>query len=426
MYKSYLKQALALLSENKLFSLISILGTGLAICMIMVMIITYQIRTQNYPPENNRDRTLYVRWAGRLHNGQPAGNGFLSIKTIQNCFLPLQTPEAVAFISPWRSQLASIPGGKEKKDCLTLFTDDAFWHLFDFHFLDGAPYSKEEVKAGLKKVVITASVARRLYGTTQAAGKTLLISYKPYTVSGVVGDVSSIAKSSYAELWVSWSANPFADDTWAESITGWYQVLILARSAADFGAIHEEMNQRIKQYNASLQDYQIDLYDQPDTLLEWEIKGISWVGPDKTKTLLQYILVVVLLLLVPAINLSGMTLSQMQKRMAEIGVRKAFGAPRSALLLQILTENMLLTLLGGAAGLLLSYFSIYLMRTWLLSNSFSSITTVFGGTPYLAASELFNPLLFVYAFLFCLLLNLLSAGIPAYRISGKKIVDALG
>lgn len=158
--------------------------------------------------------------------------------------------------------------------------------------------------------------------------------------------------------------------------------------------------------------------------MDWELKGYGAVEPDKTKTVLQYLLVILLLLVVPAINLSGMTLSQMRKRMAEIGVRKAFGATRATLLVQILTENMLLTLLGGSAGLVLSYLSIYLMRTWLLSNSFSSISTVFGGTPSLAVSELFSPVLFIYAFLFCLVLNLLSAGIPAYRLASKQVADA--
>lgn len=62
MYKIYLKQALAMLKENKLLALISILGTALAICLIMVMVITYQVRVENYSPEDNRDRTMYVRW----------------------------------------------------------------------------------------------------------------------------------------------------------------------------------------------------------------------------------------------------------------------------------------------------------------------------------------------------------------------------
>ena len=52
MYKIYLKQAWALLKENKLLSGVSIFGTALAICMIMVIVIVWQIRTANYSPED--------------------------------------------------------------------------------------------------------------------------------------------------------------------------------------------------------------------------------------------------------------------------------------------------------------------------------------------------------------------------------------
>lgn len=44
MLKQYFKQAFSMLRDNKLLSLISILGTAMAICMIMVIVITYQLR----------------------------------------------------------------------------------------------------------------------------------------------------------------------------------------------------------------------------------------------------------------------------------------------------------------------------------------------------------------------------------------------
>lgn len=427
MYKQYIKQALAMLRENKLLSLISILGTALAICMIMVMVITYQLRVKNYSPEDNRDRTMYVRWGGRTLNGNGYGNGYLSLHTIKECFLPLKTPEAVSFFSPCRNLLASLPGGKEKKDCLMLFTDDMFWKVFNFDFINGKPYTHEKVASGIRKAVITETMARRLYGTTEAAGKTVMISYKPYTVSGVVKDVSTIAQTAYAEVWVPYSSigNMLADDAWAENITGWYHVVILARSAADFDAIRGEVDNRLAHFNSSLKEYKLSLYDQPDTQLELMIKGAGALGPDKAKTIVQYLLVILILLLVPAINLSGMTLSQMRNRLSEIGIRKAFGATKSKLLVQILAENMFLTLLGGVVGLVFSYVAIYMMRTWLLSSSFGSVFSVFGGTPQLSVAELMNPAIFLYAFLFCLILNLLSAGIPAWRMSRKNVIEAL-
>ena len=71
--------------------------------------------------------------------------------------------------------------------------------------------------------------------------------------------------------------------------------------------------------------------------------------------MLRYGIVIAILLFVPAVNLSGMTLSRMRRRMAEIGVRKAFGATGGELIRQVFFENLVLTLLAGIVGLALSY-----------------------------------------------------------------------
>ena len=56
MFKQYLKQALNMLRENRLISLISILGTALSIAMIMVVILVFQVQLTSFVPEVNRDR----------------------------------------------------------------------------------------------------------------------------------------------------------------------------------------------------------------------------------------------------------------------------------------------------------------------------------------------------------------------------------
>ena len=60
MIKQYIKQALRMIGENKLLSVISILGTALAICMIMVSVILYVVNTASFKPEVNRGRTCYI------------------------------------------------------------------------------------------------------------------------------------------------------------------------------------------------------------------------------------------------------------------------------------------------------------------------------------------------------------------------------
>ena len=56
----YFQQALYHLRENPVISWISVLGTALSICMIMVIVITLRVRTADCEPEVNRSRSLYV------------------------------------------------------------------------------------------------------------------------------------------------------------------------------------------------------------------------------------------------------------------------------------------------------------------------------------------------------------------------------
>ena len=65
-----------------------------------------------------------------------------------------------------------------------LQTDDTFWRVFDFSFVAGKPYDQATFDAGLPVAVITESVARRLFQTTEAVGREFLFEpcYSLYSV----------------------------------------------------------------------------------------------------------------------------------------------------------------------------------------------------------------------------------------------------
>ncbi len=94
------------------------------------------------------------------------------------------------------------------------------------------------------------------------------------------------------------------------------------------------------------------------------------------------------LLLVPALNLLGVTRSSVLKRRAEMGVRKAFGATRGTLMTQILSENLVLTLIGSLVGLLLSLLFLYIGKSFMLSDPDAA----------LSGEMLFQPMVFLAAF----------------------------
>ncbi len=416
-----------MLKENPLLSVISVLGTAFAICMIMIIVIIYEVRNANYQPETKRDRTMYVQW-GRAKDrvGDGASHAMLSMTTVKSVYTDLKTPEATTVLAPGAMKLASLPGGSsEEFVCDVLFCDAAFWRVFDFSFIGGKAFTDADVVSGIKQAVISEGVARRLFGTTDVVGKQLLLSYDEFTVCAVVRDVSTLAESSYAQIWAPYSTEDILNMSYAENILGGYRVYMLAKSRNDFEAIRSEIAGRVKEYNATLTDMDYELLDQPDTHFVRMERFAANRAPDIKALMIRYTIVLLVLMLVPAINLSGMTLSRMRKRMAEIGVRKAFGATKGELLGQVLYENLILTLLGGIVGLLLSYGALFLLRGWLLGESNTFVSSLVNGSASVNLEMMLNPMVFVYAFLFCLVLNLLSAGIPAYRASVMNIVEAL-
>lgn len=130
----------------------------------------------------------------------------------------------------------------------------------------------------------------------------------------------------------------------------------------------------------------------------------------------QRIFILLLLLLVPAINLSGLSLSRIKKRMEEIGIRKAFGAKRHIILIQVLFENLITSLIGGIIGLILSYIVIFNMRRWMLGIPAD------GPIPFNTLISL--PVILAICFT-CILLNLISAGLPAWRAANFSIICSI-
>jgi putative ABC transport system permease protein len=144
------------------------------------------------------------------------------------------------------------------------------------------------------------------------------------------------------------------------------------------------------------------------------------------KTVAYLVVVVLVLLLVPALNLSGLIASRMESRLAEMGVRKSFGAGRRVLLSQVMWENFFLTLAGGLLGLILAWTTVYLSREWIftLLNDWM-VEAPQDANVYVSGEMLFAPAVFVIAFLLCLALNLLSALLPAWMSLRKPIVYSL-
>jgi putative ABC transport system permease protein len=416
MIKQYFKQAITTIRENPLVSFLTILGTALAVAMIMVLVLVYQVKTASFSPVSERYRMLYVSLIEGLNqnNAGYRGEG-ISIRLVNECFYLMDTPEAVTATSTGtQRRQVSVAGNRKVREGDVLQTDAAFWKVFDFRFLDGAPYTEELFASAVPVAVVSEQIAREFFGTIEVTGLTIQADYVDYRIVGVVSPVSEVVREAYGEVWIPYSLNRdiMAGD-FTEGIGGRLQVTILARSAADFEAIRQEAQSRIATFNTGQKEFMANIWKQPISSVQ---RMFYRVQDDRMHgTFSGMLSLAALFLFLPVFNLSGIMYSQIQKRKPEFGLRKAFGATVRDVMGQILAENFIVTFAGSLIGLCLSALFFYLAKDSLLQRPDVS----------LQLSMLFKPALFVAALFTCLAINLLSTGLPAWRTSRTEAAESL-
>ena len=421
MYKVYLKQAWQMLKEDKVISIITILGTALAITMIMVIVLTQRIKTTNIGPEVNRERTMYIKYTKEAYKKNEIVNiNTVTILLYKQYLTPLTAPEKLSLVATNQEDVC-MEGSETYYQADVKYTDAAYWHIYSFSFLAGKTFTEEEFQSGVPVAVISKSVARKLFNaTTEAIGKTFILRKKPYRVIGVVEDVPTLCYRAYSHIWVPYSSDSYYNDPKTSS----YDVILLAKNKQDFSTIKSEVRRSEISNNPELPDKEVHFWG-PLSGEEILIKEGNFDNdePDLVKGRLRFYLTLFILLLIPAINLSGFSLFKIINRTSEIGIRKAFGANKKTILMQVLYENFLTSIIGGIIGLVLSYFAVTLVKDRLFNNEWWN--TQFLGENTIPVSAFISPAVFIYVFFACLLLNLLSSGIPAWRASRLNIVEAI-
>ena len=280
MIKQYIKQALRMIGENKLLSVISILGTALAICMIMVIVILYVVNTASFKPEVNRGRTCYITTV--MSNGKDDNRRIsyssLGLPLVKECCYPLKGAEAVTAINMdrYRPLTASSMDGLKNRTSYISYTDTAFWKIFQFDFQQGGPFSPAAFTSGIRDAVISESVALALFGTDQVVGREMKLDFIVYNICGVVKDVSRFASKAWAEVWIPYTVRD--DGGYQEGINGSYSCCVLLRPGVTREELRTEALRKVEEFNAKTRDVKADILHQPSTQIE---EWIAWIIEDQ-------------------------------------------------------------------------------------------------------------------------------------------------
>lgn len=430
MMKRYFKQTWQLLRQNKTFSTLYLAGTAIPVALTMVVVMYYHIRISPVYPELHRDNLYELKSVGNFFPNGGMRGGACSLQMIREWFYPLQSAEAVTAIYYYRlpPYAIQLPDGESELMVKCQATDPAFFKVFDFRFVDGGPFTETDFQSRRCSAVLAASTARRLFGTEQAAGRHFTMNYRDYVVAGVVRDASTLTPLSFGQVYQPYTCLPDYDqlDQQTGSLTGPFTTCFRTTDKQQARRMLADINELVRKYNLA-HAAEGDSIELGGPMPAWKRNLKMGNGEvDVQEIALLWGGLVLLFLLVPALNLSGMIANRMESRRAEMGICKAFGAGQGYLLRQVIRENLLLTLAGGTLGLLLSWSVLTLGSKWVL-NMFDPYRTlqVDGVDIVFTPSMLFSPRIFICAFLFCVVLNIVSALLPAWRTLRKPIVESL-
>ena len=409
MLRHYLTMTIAVLKRRPFYTAISLFGISFTLLVLMVVTAMADHTLAPMAPESRQARMLGVHSA-RMYgpdNAWSSNGGYMLFdKYARN----LPGVEALTIFSSF--QTVSTYLGDQRITSNVKRTDGAFWRVFDFTFLEGGPYSQGDVDDARFLAVITRATRERIFNGQPALGKTFEADGQSFRVVGVVENVSNIRMVPFADFYV--PTTTAKTDAYKRKLMDGFSAVVLARTTDDLPTIREEFNARVARIELPDKSYKtlVAPFETKYDSLARESPFADRTSPDRQGPKLTLFLVIAGLLFVtlPTVNLVNVNISRILERASEIGVRKAFGAPTRTLVAQFVVENVILTLIGGAIGLVLS----------------ALVLRALNESGFIAhAAFAVNARVFAYAVLLAIGFGLISGVYPAWRMARLRPVEAL-
>lgn len=248
---------------------------------------------------------------------------------------------------------------------------------------------------------------RRFSGDPAVVGRSITLNDDAFTVVGVLPREFHFARLGDPDLFVTLSPSKPAVE---RRFMHWMWAIGRLRD----GATREQANAELASIASARA--QADPQWHKDTSLRAAPLREALVGPIGPVVLGLFAAVGAVLLIACA-NVANMLLARALGRKREIGIRLAMGAGRGRIVAQFLAESILLSLAGGAVGLLWAGWGVRTMVAAIPANMAQ-------GLPFLKSLSV-DPGVVAFTFAVCLMTGLLFGLIPALRTSSQQVLESL-
>jgi putative ABC transport system permease protein len=336
-----LKLGFRTLYRNKLYTLLNVLGLsiGMASAMLIFLWVQFQVSFDRF--HNNGEQIYRVIQDQYYTNGEvfhvqvtPSGMSRILKDNITG----------ITHSTRYNKEQSLIHVNDNNTIEDIQFVDADFFTMFSFPLIKG---DAKTVFKNNHSMVISQEKAGKLFGNKDPVGEIVLLEGKyPFTITGVIENKPKNTEIDYGflipfEFYKELGRN--VDDMDNNWLTTYVQL--------SPGTTAESVNQTIEQFKKK---------HRPDTKTMFFLQPLKnihlyWIwGGGPIKNVRLFSIIAALLILIAAINFTNLSTAMAARRFKEIGVKKSFGANRKVLIVQFLSETLLLSFISLFAALILT------------------------------------------------------------------------
>ena len=377
---------------------ISGLGTGIAVCMLIVLFIRHELSYDDFHKDGDDVFRVVV---DRKYPGR--STSYSNIPQSYAAAIKAECPEVATVV-----RLFDFLGGssvqykfedRRFEENKVLFVDSTFFNVFDHGQIAGELKSSLD---GPNSIVMTESTAKKYFGSvSNAIGKQILpegVDPQPLQVTAVCADWPALSHFEF-DILVSTAGNPaFRIENYVNFAAHTY---IKMNAGSDFKRVESKFEDIIRKYAAgniatsfampfeqfyaSGNGYRY--YLQPLKKIHLISQLESELKPNGSlKAIYIFGLIALIILVLAIINFVNLSTARSGERAREVGIRKTFGSEKNSLVRQFLLESLVISVCALIFSGLLVYLLIPYFNTF--SNAGLSFNSLFLPSNFLLFSSL--------------------------------------
>jgi len=419
MLKNYLLTSWRTMIRHKGYSFINIFGlaVGMAACLLILLFVRDELSYDRF----NQKADRIFRVAAHIRFGGQEGDIGSVPPPLAATFLQ-EFPEVEATVR-FREQGNFIVrhGDRSFTESRLVFADGSFFQVFTMPLRRGNP---QTALAEPRTIVLSETAARKYFGAVDPLGRLLRLDNRDdYRVMGVFRDIPPRSHFQFDMIASLDSLEESHQLRWDYNNFFTYLLLRPGNDAAALQAklpafIRKHVGPWIRQVTGHSLDelfasgVRVEYYLQPltDIHLHSQLKSEIDVNGD-IRIVYIFSAIALLILTIAAINFINLATARSAGRAREAGVRKVLGSVRGQLVLQYLTDSLLLAVLAMWLALLLATLALPFF------NQLTEKHLHLGGADFVFTA--------VVALLMVLLVGLLAGSYPAWRLSAARPVEVL-